>query len=135
MGEARAGDITPHDGVSREEKQRLEREAVQRIFSALPRGADYLALWEEYEQGTSFEARLVRRWTGWRWACKPPSTSTRALETCPSSSPRCTRCWRRPSSRRCSPSWRPSGPCAEQADSLGRGRPRPERLAPPVAPV
>ncbi|HEX8538412.1 MAG TPA: HD domain-containing protein, partial [Cystobacter sp.] len=27
----------------------------------LPRGADYLALWEEYEQGTSFEARLVRQ--------------------------------------------------------------------------
>jgi putative hydrolases of HD superfamily len=61
VGEARAGDITPHDGVSREEKQHREREAVQRIFSELPRGADYLALWEEYEQGTSFEARLVRQ--------------------------------------------------------------------------
>lgn len=60
-GEARAGDITPHDGVSREEKLRLEREAVSRVFSELPRRAEYLALWEEYEAGTSFEARLVRQ--------------------------------------------------------------------------
>ncbi len=60
-GEARAGDITPHDGVGREEKLRREREAVQKLFAELPRGADYLALWEEYEQGTSFEARLVRQ--------------------------------------------------------------------------
>ena len=61
VGEARAGDITPHDGVSREEKLRREREAVEHLFSRLPRGPDYLALWEEYEQGTSFEARLVRQ--------------------------------------------------------------------------
>lgn len=61
VGEARAGDITPHDGVSREEKLRRERAAVEHLFSTLPRGADYLALWEEYEQGTSFEARLVRQ--------------------------------------------------------------------------
>ena len=61
VGEARAGDITPHDGVSREEKLRREREAVEHLFARLPRGPDYLALWEEYEQGTSFEARLVRQ--------------------------------------------------------------------------
>ncbi|WP_434385978.1 HD domain-containing protein [Melittangium boletus] len=61
VGEARAGDITPHDGVSREEKLRREREAVEHLFAPLPRGADYLALWEEYERGTSLEARLVRQ--------------------------------------------------------------------------
>ncbi|WP_081713935.1 HD domain-containing protein [Cystobacter fuscus] len=47
--EARAGDITPHDGVSREEKLRREREAVSRVFSERPCRAEYLALWEEYE--------------------------------------------------------------------------------------
>lgn len=61
LGEAYAGDITPHDAVSREEKRERERRAVERILGKLPRGAEYLALWEEYENGTSFEARLVRQ--------------------------------------------------------------------------
>ncbi|HEX8826290.1 MAG TPA: HD domain-containing protein [Archangium sp.] len=61
LGEAYAGDFTPHDAVSREEKLRLEQEAVERILAKLPRGAEYLALWREYEHGTSFEARLVRQ--------------------------------------------------------------------------
>ncbi len=61
LGEAYAGDITPHDPVSREEKLQRERQAVERILAKLPRGAEYLALWEEYENGTSFEARLVRQ--------------------------------------------------------------------------
>ncbi|QRK11854.1 HD domain-containing protein [Archangium violaceum] len=61
LGEAYVGDITPHDPVSREEKYQRERDAVERILAKLPRGAEYLALWEEYEHGTSFEARLVRQ--------------------------------------------------------------------------
>ncbi|WNG32828.1 HD domain-containing protein [Archangium violaceum] len=61
LGEAYVGDITPHDPVSREEKHQRERDAVERILAKLPRGAEYLALWEEYEHGTSFEARLVRQ--------------------------------------------------------------------------
>ncbi|WNG43321.1 HD domain-containing protein [Archangium minus] len=61
LGEAYVGDITPHDKVSREEKLQRERDAVERILAKLPRGAEYLALWEEYEHGTSFEARLVRQ--------------------------------------------------------------------------
>jgi putative hydrolase of HD superfamily len=61
LGEAYAGDITPHDGVGREDKHALERRAVETIFGKLPRGAEYLALWDEYEHGTSFEARLVRQ--------------------------------------------------------------------------
>lgn len=61
LGEARAGDITPHDGVSHEDKYQRERAAMQHILSGLPRATEYLALWEEYEQGSSFEARLVRQ--------------------------------------------------------------------------
>ncbi len=61
LGEAYAGDITPHDGVGREDKHALERRAVETIFGKLPRGAEYLALWDEYEHGASFEARLVRQ--------------------------------------------------------------------------
>ena len=47
--------------MSREEKLQREQQAVERILAKLPRGAEYLALWEEYEHGTSFEARLVRQ--------------------------------------------------------------------------
>lgn len=61
LGEAYAGDITPHDGVNKAAKHALERRAVETIFGKLPRAAEYLALWDEYEHGTSFEARLVRQ--------------------------------------------------------------------------
>lgn len=61
LGEVYAGDITPADGVSLEEKQRLERKAVRRIFDKLPGGEEYLELWEEYEAGITHEARLVRQ--------------------------------------------------------------------------
>ncbi len=61
FGEIYAGDITPADGIDRDEKLRLERQAVQQVFRKLPRGADYLALWEEYERGASPEAQFVRQ--------------------------------------------------------------------------
>ena len=61
LGEVYVGDLTPSDGVAPEEKHRLEREAFLRVVARLPRGADYLALWEEFEQGQTPEARLVRQ--------------------------------------------------------------------------
>ena len=61
LGEAYVGDLTPSSGVDKAEKHRLEREAVRRILGKLPRGEAHLALWEEYEAGSSFEARLVRQ--------------------------------------------------------------------------
>jgi putative hydrolases of HD superfamily len=61
LGEAYVGDLTPHAQVDRATKHQLEREAVQRILAKLPRGEAHLALWEEYEAGSSFEARLVRQ--------------------------------------------------------------------------
>ncbi len=60
-GEARVGDLTPHDGVTSSDKHQRERDAVREILAGLPRGADYLALWEDYETGTSTEARLVKQ--------------------------------------------------------------------------
>lgn len=61
FGEIYAGDITPADAIDRDEKRRLERQAAQQVFNKLPRGADYLALWEEYERGASPEAQFVRQ--------------------------------------------------------------------------
>lgn len=61
LGEARVGDITPHDGMRAEDKHARERQAVEQILSGLPRAAEYVALWDEYERGASFEAKLVKQ--------------------------------------------------------------------------
>lgn len=61
LGEVFAGDLTPDDAVSPGEKRRREREAVRRVVTRLPRGREYLELWEEYEAGRTNEARLVRQ--------------------------------------------------------------------------
>ncbi len=60
-GEIYAGDITPVDGVSPEEKHRRERESVLEVFSSLERGGEYLKLWEEFETNRTPEAKLVRQ--------------------------------------------------------------------------
>lgn len=64
VAEAIVGDITPHDGVSSEEKYKLEADAIEKIRETL--GSDVLAaqeieqLWNEYEEGTSSAAQLVK---------------------------------------------------------------------------
>lgn len=60
LGETHAGDITPADGVSEADKHARERLALQAVVARLPRGGDWLALWDEYELGRSPEARFVR---------------------------------------------------------------------------
>jgi putative hydrolases of HD superfamily len=61
MGEAYAGDITPVDGVSREEKEVLEREAIGRALGEHPDREWFLSLWEEFEEGSTPEAAFVRQ--------------------------------------------------------------------------
>ena len=61
FGEIEAGDITPADGVSRAEKVRRERASVMKVLRRLPNGDQYITLWNEYEAGTSPEARFVRQ--------------------------------------------------------------------------
>jgi putative hydrolases of HD superfamily len=61
MGESYAGDITPVDGVSREDKERLERDAIMRALEGHPDRGWLLSLWEEFEEGKSPEARFVRQ--------------------------------------------------------------------------
>ncbi|MDG6221127.1 MAG: HD domain-containing protein [Candidatus Thermoplasmatota archaeon] len=58
LGEARIGDITPHDRVSSSDKRRMEEEAVRSILEGLE--GDYLELWLEFEDGKSPEAKLVK---------------------------------------------------------------------------
>lgn len=61
LGEVYAGDITPVDGISKEEKYRLERESLLRVLDGAPGAGEIFALWEEFEEGASPEARLLRR--------------------------------------------------------------------------
>ncbi|MDA8163457.1 MAG: HD domain-containing protein [Desulfobacteraceae bacterium] len=60
LGEIHAGDITPEDRVSAEEKLRRERHSAGEVLGRLPNGAAYLELWEELQAGVTPEARFVR---------------------------------------------------------------------------
>lgn len=61
FGEIYAGDLTPADSVSHEDKLQRERQSTIQVLQKLPRGATYVELWEEYEQGESPEAQFVRQ--------------------------------------------------------------------------
>ncbi len=60
LGEVYAGDITPVDGITAEQKSRMESEAVHSILDGMPGGELLLAAWEEFEAGDGAEARFVR---------------------------------------------------------------------------
>ena len=55
LAEVRVGDITPHDGVSREEKHRRESEAIQAF------GMNAISAFEEYEAQVTPESQFVKR--------------------------------------------------------------------------
>ena len=57
LAEVRVGDITPHDGVTREEKHSRERAAMDDLLGHRP---DLRAIWDEAEAGVTAEARLLK---------------------------------------------------------------------------
>lgn len=61
LAEVRVGDITPHDGVSGEDKAAREVQAMRAMRTRWPRGEQTLALWEAYEAQADPEARFVRQ--------------------------------------------------------------------------
>ena len=56
LAEVEVGDITPYDGVPKDEKKRRELEAMRTMLVDHP---ELLALFEEAEEGTSEEARFL----------------------------------------------------------------------------
>ena len=56
LPEVLVGDLTPRDGVSPDEKRRREARAARTLFVDHP---ELLALWEEYAENQSPEARFV----------------------------------------------------------------------------
>ena len=61
IGEIDTGDTIIYDDTGLTERKAAERVAVQRIFGLLPtaQGARFLALWEEFEDGETAEARFA----------------------------------------------------------------------------
>eukprot|EP01133_Synstelium_polycarpum_P002960 gene2960-3402_t len=62
LGESLVGDFTPYDKITKEEKYRLEQEAMIKIKSTLnsQAGEEIYSLWLEYEEAKTDEALLVK---------------------------------------------------------------------------
>jgi putative hydrolase of HD superfamily len=60
LAEARVGDLTPHNGVARDEKRRREEEAMRAMLAPLSNADELFALWLEYEDGSTAEGRFVK---------------------------------------------------------------------------
>ncbi|RLM78874.1 uncharacterized protein C2845_PM12G04650 [Panicum miliaceum] len=63
IAEAIVGDITPSDNVPKEEKNRMEKEALDHMCELLgggPRAQEIRELWMEYENNASLEAKVVK---------------------------------------------------------------------------
>ncbi|THU75547.1 HD domain-containing protein [Dendrothele bispora CBS 962.96] len=64
LAEAHVGDITPHEGISKQEKKRLEAEAMHNFVHDMlhnsPAAQRIEELWKEYEDGQTDEARFVK---------------------------------------------------------------------------
>lgn len=60
LGEVIAGDITPYDGIVREEKRRKEEEGLRQLLEGVPNGNEYIALWKEYEEQKSEEGIILK---------------------------------------------------------------------------
>jgi len=64
LAEAQVGDIAPREGIPKAEKRRLEAEAmynfVHDMLHSSPAALRIEALWKEYEDGVTAEARFVK---------------------------------------------------------------------------
>jgi putative hydrolases of HD superfamily len=61
LGEVYAGDLTPADGVDKQQKYQLEKNSITQILNKLPNCSYWIDLWEDYEQGKSPESQFLRQ--------------------------------------------------------------------------
>eukprot|EP01038_Epipyxis_sp_PR26KG_P015152 gene15152-20410_t len=64
LAEAVVGDITPYDGITKEEKRILEENALRKILIDLDCSKiseEMLSLWLDYEEGYSPEAEIAKQ--------------------------------------------------------------------------
>ncbi|XP_046343597.1 5'-deoxynucleotidase HDDC2-like isoform X3 [Haliotis rufescens] len=62
MAECIVGDITPQDGISKEDKHKKEKTAMKHICSLVEEsvGQEIYSLWQEYEDQSSKEAEFIK---------------------------------------------------------------------------
>jgi len=60
LGEIETGDITPHESISKEEKRKMEKKAIEKLFGSLEEKEELLELWWEFETGEDREAKIAR---------------------------------------------------------------------------
>ena len=60
LGEVYAGDYTPFDNITKEEKHNQEKEAILKVLETLDENNDFLNLWEEFEQQETEEAIFIK---------------------------------------------------------------------------
>ncbi len=61
VGEIYAGDLTPNDNVSPNEKFLLEYSSMKKVLSKLPNSKAWCELWEEFDRGKTPEAAFVKQ--------------------------------------------------------------------------
>lgn len=60
LGEIYAGDYTPFDNITKEEKHNQEKEAILKVLETLDENNDFLNLWEEFEKQETEEAIFIK---------------------------------------------------------------------------
>lgn len=60
LGEIYAGDFTPYDNITKEDKHIKEKEAILRVLETLDEDNDFLKLWEEFEENETPEAKFIK---------------------------------------------------------------------------
>lgn len=60
LGEVYAGDYTPFDNITKDEKHAKEREAILKVLNTLDKDNDFLQLWEEFERVETPESKFIK---------------------------------------------------------------------------
>jgi putative hydrolases of HD superfamily len=61
LGEIENGDFTPFHNISKDEKHDRERASIVKLLAGFPGGEKYVAVWDEFEEEKTSEARFVRQ--------------------------------------------------------------------------
>ena len=60
LGEVYAGDFTPYDNITKEEKHIKEKESILEVLKTIDEDNDYLEIWEEFENQETEEAKFIK---------------------------------------------------------------------------
>ncbi len=60
LGEVYAGDFTPYDNITKEEKHSKEKEAIRKVLETIDENNDYYEIWEEFEKQETEESKFIK---------------------------------------------------------------------------